>query len=1110
MWFSTLLAAAIALPVGYPVERQLAGKESHDYLFTLEAGQYARIPVKQHTVDVAVACYGPDDKELFSADSRDIGDTETCELIAGVSGSYRVRVSASDEKAPPGRYEITLQRVEAATERHRMRISGARWFARAMNSYRQDARKAMLMSIAGFERALASWNAAGAQVEVATALYMMGLAHAQVGVQQKALHYTTLALSAARVAQDRMAEGRALEAVGEVHTHFADLRTAVECYEGALPLLRAAGDLAGEGNALNNLGVTLSRMGEKRKALLQFDKALAVYRELQDRRRLAEVAGNIGLTYDNLGEYQRALEIHERNLVLQREMRNRSSEAVTLNNIGSAYSGLGAYQKALNAYTAALEINRQLENRWNAAINLNNLGWVYASLADHQRALNAYNEALDVFRTVGDQKRAATALNNIAEIYGDLGDYRKAAELHQKTLLLRRASGDGDGEANSLNNLGKSYVKLGERDKARGLFERALAIHRTNGNRHMMSRTLRHLGALNFEAGVHQQGLVYLDEALAISRAIHDRSGEAAALTELARVERARGDLVRAHQRAAEALAAVESLRLGVASPALRASFFSMARDLQELEIDVLMRLHAERPEDGFAAAALVASERGRARSLLELLGEISVEIRRGVDVTLLERERKLQRLISAKADQQMRLLSGRHTEPEAASAQKELDALAIHLEQVQSKIRETSPQYAELTRPVPLSLKEIQTQVLDSDTVLLEYALGADRSFLWAVSPSRIDVFELPPRLEIESAATKVYELLTARNRKLAMESPASRAARVRQADEAWFGAALKASRMLLKPAASRIEGKRIVIVAEGVLQYLPFAALPDPAQAAAKTAPLVAKHEVITAPSASVLAILRRETAGRKPARKMLAILADPVFSMNDARVVKRRKGLKNAMVSEEAAGRELRSASEVGVQDFVRLRFSRREAEEIAQLVPPEMTLKALDFDASRETVFRPDFGQHRIIHFATHSLLNSQRPELSGVVLSLVDRTGKPQNGFLRVYDIYNLRLGSDLVVLSACRTALGREIKGEGLIGLTRGFLYAGAPRVLATLWEVDDRTSAEVMKSFYEAMLGRGERPAAALRNAQVAIWKTKGWDAPYFWAAYTLQGEWR
>jgi CHAT domain-containing protein len=203
-------------------------------------------------------------------------------------------------------------------------------------------------------------------------------------------------------------------------------------------------------------------------------------------------------------------------------------------------------------------------------------------------------------------------------------------------------------------------------------------------------------------------------------------------------------------------------------------------------------------------------------------------------------------------------------------------------------------------------------------------------------------------------------------------------------------------------------------------------------------------------------------------------------------------------------------LKPADDIAGQEFLRLRFSRHEAEEIAHLTPPALTRVALDFDASRETMLNTDLGQYRIVHLATHSLLDNQRPELSGVVLSLVDRSGRSQNGFLRLYDIYNLRLGADLVVLSACQTARGGEIEGEGLIGLTRGFLYAGAPRVVATLWAVDDRTTALVMKHFYEGMLVRGQRPAAALRSAQAEVARTRGWDPPFYWAAFTLQGEWR
>jgi CHAT domain-containing protein len=202
--------------------------------------------------------------------------------------------------------------------------------------------------------------------------------------------------------------------------------------------------------------------------------------------------------------------------------------------------------------------------------------------------------------------------------------------------------------------------------------------------------------------------------------------------------------------------------------------------------------------------------------------------------------------------------------------------------------------------------------------------------------------------------------------------------------------------------------------------------------------------------------------------------------------------------------------RSGKERSVEAFPRLRFSRIEAEQIAGLLPPAGAVKAFDFDANRDAVLNADLAQFRILHFAAHSLLDDERPELSGIVLSLVDRAGHSQNGFLRLYDIYNLRLNADLVVLSACRTALGQEVKGEGLIGLTRGFFYAGAPRVLASLWQIDDRTGAVFMKPFYESLLVRHERPSEALRSAQIAMWKTRGWDAPYYWAAFTMQGEWR
>jgi CHAT domain-containing protein len=338
----------------------------------------------------------------------------------------------------------------------------------------------------------------------------------------------------------------------------------------------------------------------------------------------------------------------------------------------------------------------------------------------------------------------------------------------------------------------------------------------------------------------------------------------------------------------------------------------------------------------------------------------------------------------------------------------------------------------------------------------------------------------------------------------------------------------------LLLAPVASELGRKRLVIVSQGLLQYIPFAALPDPAsnrqtvpnrstinkkqRATARYQPLIVRHEIVQLPSASVMEILRSETTNREAVEGVVAVLGDPVFQKEDPRVRldERKSGNAEhptAAHSNDAAqaGPDVnRSTQESGVQTLERLPFTRREAEAIIALAPEGKTLKALDFDASRATVTSDEIARYRIVHFATHGFLNSAHPELSGIVLSLVDKRGQPQNGFLRLHEVYNLKLRADLVVLSGCRTALGTDVRGEGLIGLTRAFMYAGARRVAVSLWTVSDEATAELMRRFYQGMFEKGLRPPAALQAAQAAMSRSELWSAPYYWAGFILQGEWR
>jgi CHAT domain-containing protein/tetratricopeptide (TPR) repeat protein len=862
----------------------------------------------------------------------------------------------------------------------------------------------------------------------------------------------------------------------------------------------------------------------------KYNEAVELYRRSGERNWEADAVNNIGLVYSLLGEMQKAMEKFNESLPISREIGDRRGEGVTLHNIGAVYWSLGEPQKALEKLNESLPIRRAAGDRSGEAGTINYIGVVYWSLGEPQKALEKFNESLPISREAGDRSVEAATLTNIGTVYyRSLGETQKALEKLNQALTIRRAAGDRRGEAQVLNNIGTAYRLSGEMKMALEKYNEALTSWRAVDDRSGVAATINNIGIVYLSLGEPQKALELYNEALPIRRAVGDRSGEAATLLGIARAEQKRGNLTQARQTIERAISIVESVRASIGSQELRASFFASKQDFYESYIEVLMQMQKQNPAASFDALALAVSERARARSLLELLTEARADIRQGVDSSLLERERSLRQRFAARAASQVNILNRKHTPEEAEAAATEIASITSEYEEIQAQIRARSPRYAALTQPQPRSLAEIQQLVLDPDTLLLEYSLGENVSHLFAVSQTSITSHQLPKRAEIEAATRRVRELLTAPQPQPG-DTEAKYQARVKESEESYWAQAAELSRMLLGPVASQLGKNRLAIVSDGALQYIPFAALPAPPpendngrNSAAEHQPLFVEHEIVSLPSASTLATLRRETAGRKPAEKSLAVLADPVFTDDDTRVrrdvgkagAKEKTRFDNSDETDIGFQRMTRSGRETGVvgaeAGFGRLINTRREATAISALVPERERMQALDFEASRTTALRPELGEYRIVHFATHGLLNNIHPELSGIVLSLVDKEGQPQDGFLRLQDIFNLKLSAELVVLSACQTGLGKEIKGEGLIGLARGFMYAGAPRIVASLWKVDDQATSELMKRFYQGLLGpEALRPAAALRQAQLSIWKQKRWREPYYWAAFVLQGEWK
>ena len=1101
------------LEVGKHFERSIAGTEVHSYQLDLLLDQCAEVTVDQRGIDLAVWTYDPKGQKIGEVDGNKAGDFESIFFLGEIAGSYRLEIRTTSPTAAAGQYDLKIKELQAATQKDKSSYAGSLFVSAGLTLEKQGSADSFRKAIAKYNEALPIFKSAGLPMWEANVLYLMANDYVFLGEKQKALEYGNQAVQVGQIAVQEAdtaqrifaikAQANALDVLGRVHNELGDKKKALEYFNQALSLHKSIGNRGGELTSLMHISMAYQYMGDYKKSLTVAEQARALASELGDHKSEGAILNNLCVIHEDIGEFKRALDYCNQALEIRHNFNDALGEAVTLGNMGGVSADLGDYQQALDFYQRGEAKYRSLGNRSGQGVTTNNIGWIYATLGDYDKALDFYGKAADIFTAMDDQYRAGNALGNQGATYAIVGQYQKALDIQLRVLPMRKAVNNVDGAGKTLRHIANAYAHLDQKQKALDYYKQSIQL--LKGTPRQLLPALRDLGNLYRDMGDTQNALASLNEALQISQNIGDRLGESDVLGSLAQLERDRGNLTEAKRLLETGLTTIESLRVNLKSQSLRASFFASMRKYYELYIDVLMRLHQQHPGDGFDTAALQVSENARARSLLELLMEASAQIRQGADVSLVQSEQKVRQAISVKAEQQMRLLSAKHTEEDAKNISQDLDALASEYEGIQAKIRQTSPRYAALTQPVPLSLKEIQTQLLDENTVLLEYSLGEDSSYVWAISPNSLKTFTLPKRAEVEAAARRVYDLVTASDRKVPGESLEQQQKRLLQADQDSPVAIATLSRMLLGPIGSELKNKRLLIVAEGVLQYVPFAALTDPEEG---PTPLIVKHEIVTLPSASVLGVLRRETKERQPAPKSIAVFADPVFDEHDARFSGEAQVADHAVVDE---AREVkRSAEESGLSGFPRLRFSREEANQIMKFASRNNSLQALDFSASRANATSADLQNYRIVHFATHGIINSRHAELSGVVLSLVDQNGKPQNGFLRLYDIYNMNLKADLVVLSACQTALGRDIKGEGLIGLTRAFMYGGAPRVVASLWQADDRGTAVLMSRFYEGLLSRRLSPAAALRSAQIAMSQDKRWHNPRYWAAFTIQGEWK
>ena len=900
--------------------------------------------------------------------------------------------------------------------------------------------------------------------------------------------------------------------IGEVHYDMSRYREALKFENQALGIESTQGNTAFTERISNSIALALQDTGETDRARDIFEKNLAAARERHDIQHQVAGLQNLGRLYQDSGNSHEAEKLYEECLQLAKRDGERGQEANTLSALGMVYYAEGREDEAIRTLNQALAEEKSLGNDYGESVALNNLALVYADTGQPQKALDAQNEALSIMRSLGDEAGIASQLGNLGSIHQHLGDYSGAKSYFEQALATYQGFNEEAGQVNTHNSLGVLAMNSGDAPGAVEHFDEALPGAQKYGFRARIAVILSNKANALIENGDLEGAEKYEKEALAIGREIHDlntealslhglgaiyerlnvpdramdylrqaraewlelRAADAEAKTDsmMAWIEGKRGNLDAGLADAAESIRLLESQRGSLGSEDLRAYYLASLSKPYQTRIDLLMKKHRLQTGMGYDRQAFETSERERARSLIDLLAGSRADIRKGADPDLLAQLRAVDLELSNSASKLRSLPSD---SSDFKKLQVRIEDLSAERERVRARIRARNPAWAAMTQPQPLSLRRIQNEVLNPNTTLLEYSLGEDRSFLFRVTGTSFQAYELPKRSDMEIAVRDFYQ-----------EATTYRKGRTE------FPKAAALGHILLDPVAAQIGGHRLVIVGDGELCGIPFAALPDPSSGK----PLIVGYEVVMQPSASALAIIRQHEAGRKPAPGLLAIVADPVFGgTGDDRMKSFAPGFKRA-----AAG-----------EDLKRLEYTRNEARNIRAIASHGKTLELVDFDANKAAVEGDRLEGYQIVHFATHGLMDPNHPQLSGLALSMYDEKGKPIDGFLRVNDIFGMKLAAKLVVLSACESGQGQLVGAEGLLGLTRGFFFAGAETLVASLWKVDDKAAEVLMVRFYGEMLGKSHRrPAAALRAAQVWMTAQPEWSDPSYWAAFTVQGEWR
>ena len=1060
-----------------PVVREFKTGEVHAFRVQLAAGEYLHLEADQKGVDLAFRVLGPDRKLAVEGDFPDrLYGLEPIFLVAEQAGDYRVEAFSKVPNQPGSSYILEIKEQTPATDQHRAFVAGVRTLV-ALNRQNQSTPEQFQQAQAGYESLIPIFEKSGNQWMQATLYNQLGNMCAIQGKINDAIRYLEKGWELLKDGKDRESESYIL-----------------------ITLCEAYGAIARDQEGIEVL-----------KKVIDHGK--------QTKQPLWEAYANLksGRLYDRRGKNFLTFESLQQAIVQFRQGGDKSGEAAVLTELGIFLNSWWPDRsKAADYLNAALNICRRLGDYRGQAQIIEELGSLELKEKRYHQAIEYFTQADELARRSNSWDIQSKLLLEVAVAYRFMGNTTKALEYYEKSLADVQAKGNPQSESGVNYYFGEFWQSQGNLEKAIICLARSVELARSVRAFREMAISLDLLCEISLSRRDKKQALAYYNQMVEAVPHLKDGT-ELGVLYNLGKHNRTMGNLPESRRWLEQGIAITESLRPSIAGSDYRGLFVSSVQPLYELYITVLMDLHAQSPTSGYAALAFEAAEQARARGLLDLIRQSETSIKSSVDPKLLEQE---ELLVRKTAELSAHLLD----EPDPAKKEaltRSLTLLVNELEGVEIQIGQQSPALAGLIKRRSITAAETQ-QLLDPDTVLLEYKLGATASYLFLVTRESIQGFVLPKRGEIEPEAQTFTNWA---NGKSGIGT------------ETMHPSGVKLSEMILKPVLAQLTGKRVLIVPDGELYAVPFVALPtlsgqtiEVFKPSPKTKPhrrtskkrgqpppsiqyFIEQNEINVLPSASVLKTLREVSQKRTPAPQKIAVFANPAFPPKTVPAVQPNPSTdqkKMPLTFEDLRQEQMLSAFD----SLTEVKGTHRQAEVISRLVPSSERLIVERFDANKQTLFKTELHNFQIVHFATHGLFDPVHPELSGLALSPIDERGTKRDGYVLLPEIFNLRLNAELVVLSACETGKGKALSGEGIVGVTRGFFYAGTSRIIASLWRVPDTSTAELMVKFYTKLL-KGKkytRPAAALREAQIEMLRDpkKQWHLPLQWAGFFIQGEYR